>query len=182
MGIRGGSNVVEIVIKAKDAASGVITNTMRTLDHASNAYVGTLNRISGAASTAGVKLAGMIAAASGIRAITSEFRNAINNIDEYNKAVISVAATVTEMAENANGNLKSIYDANLAWALDTYKKIELEAAKHFASGKEMIEGWQILTQKGLIVSSDKDIANLGIIVDRIKLATSGQNSQIQIAQ
>ncbi|PSH02575.1 MAG: hypothetical protein CXZ00_16755, partial [Acidobacteria bacterium] len=78
--------------------------------------------------------------------------------------------------------LKYIYKDNLAYAEETYNKVQLAASRFFASGKEMTEAWQILTNKGLRLSSDEDINNLGVIVDKIKLVTQGQSSSLQIAQ
>ena len=62
-----------------------------------------------------------------------------------------------------------------------YNELELAAAKHFASGKDMVQAWNILAQKGIVLRKE-EIDDLGTIVDKIKLATQGQVQGIQIAQ
>lgn len=114
--------------------------------------------------------------------IVSTIKAGFKAVDDYRIATIGIASNLTDMAAKSNRSLESIYGQNLKYAQETYSKIEVEAAKHFASGKEMILGWQMLSQKGVMITSDKDIENLGIIVDKIKLATAGQNSEIQISQ
>lgn len=121
-------------------------------------------------------------AAAGVQAIKKGFEEGLQVIDDYKLSTIGIAATVTDMAAEGATDLEGFYDNAKNWAEDTYQEVELAAAKWFASGKEMVEAWKILTQKGTIVTSDKDIDNLGVIVDKIKLATAGQVASLQIAQ
>ena len=109
-------------------------------------------------------------------------KSVVEVIDDYKKTTIAIAATLTDTAKASGDELKLIYQDNAKYAEDMYGKVELAASKFFASGKEMVEAWQILTNKGIRLTSDDDINNLGIIVDKIKLVTQGQSSSLQIAQ
>ena len=126
--------------------------------------------------------AGTLGIGFGFREAYQDIKNALMLIDEYKRSTIGIAATLTDTAQGTSAELKRIYQDNLIYAKDTYAKVEMAAAKYFASGKEMVEAWQILTNKGIMLTSDNDIDNLGIVVDKIKMVTEGQSSSIQIAQ
>uniref|UniRef100_UPI00055343D3 hypothetical protein n=1 Tax=Desulfovibrio inopinatus TaxID=102109 RepID=UPI00055343D3 len=116
------------------------------------------------------------------RRATKYLWEAVDAIDAYEKRIISVAATLTDYNKGSADELKTIYEQNLQYATETYEKVELAAARFFASGQELTEAWQILTNKGVVLTSEEDITNLGIIVDKIKLMTQGQTASLQIAQ
>ena len=103
-------------------------------------------------------------------------------VDDYKKSVISIAATLTDSVQGSDVQLRSVYARNTQYAEDMYRRVELAAARYFASGKEMVEAWKLLAVKGVLLTSDRDIDNLGIIVDKIKLVTAGQMASVQIAQ
>jgi len=128
------------------------------------------------------QVASALGIAVGFHEAAQAIKSSLNVIDDYKRTVIGIAATLTDTATGTSEQLKYIYKDNLAYAEETYNKVQLAASKFFASGKEMTEAWQILTNKGLRLSSDEDINNLGIIVDKIKLVTQGQSSSLQIAQ
>lgn len=109
-------------------------------------------------------------------------REAIQVVDDYKLAIIGVASSLTDMNKGTAAELRDIYQQNARYAQETYDKVELAAGKFFASSKEMVSAWQILTNKGITLTSDQDINNLGVIVDKIKLMTQGQSSSLQIAQ
>uniref|UniRef100_UPI000558B2EA hypothetical protein n=1 Tax=Desulfovibrio inopinatus TaxID=102109 RepID=UPI000558B2EA len=126
-------------------------------------------------------VAGLVLAETFRRSVR-EVWNAVDAIDAYEKRIISVAATLTDYNKGSADELKAIYEQNLQYATETYEKVELAAAQFFASGQELTEAWQILTNKGVVLTSEEDITNLGIIVDKIKLMTQGQTASLQIAQ
>ncbi len=109
-------------------------------------------------------------------------REAIQVVDNYKLAIIGVASTLTDMNKGTAAELRNIYQQNARYAQETYDRVELAAGKFFASSQEMVSAWQILTNKGITLTSDQDINNLGVIVDKIKLMTQGQSSSLQIAQ
>ncbi len=127
-------------------------------------------------------LAGVAAGAGAMMLVRKTISDGIEDIDEYKRATIGIAANLTDMAAKGSKDLKEIYQANKAYALETYERVELASAKFFASGKEMTEAWQILTNKGVLLTSEQDIDNLGTIVDKVKLMTQGQVASLQIAQ
>lgn len=127
-------------------------------------------------------MAGALGLSIGFHEAYEAVKKALNIVDEYKRATVGIAATLTDTSKTSGDELKLVYQDNLTYAQETYNKVQLAAAKYSASGKEMVEGWQILTNKGIRLTSDQDINNLGIVVDKIKLVTQGQESSIQIAQ
>lgn len=175
------ANVLEIIISAKDLASGTVTGSMSNLKAATEAYRSTMQRLNGEVNSTVQSLLGIATVTAGIYALKNAFDAGIKAVDDYRLTTIGIAGTLTDMAATGTKNLQAFYDNAKRYAEDTYQKVELAAAKFFASGKEMVQGWQILTQKGVVLTSDQDINNLGIIVDKVKLLTQGQMSSLQIA-
>lgn len=172
---------VEIIIAARDSASAVVNSTLRSINSATQSYNSTLERLNGNVQSSVGQLAGFAAQIISVRAAWQGFQSGLKAVDDFRLATIGVAATLTDMAQEGSGDLKQVYADNLKYAEATYQKVELAAAKYFASGKEMVEAWQILAQKGVVVFGQKDIDALGVITDKIKLATAGQASSVQIA-
>lgn len=113
-------------------------------------------------------------------ALKSAFKQGIEAINQYQLTTIGVAATIADMAKDQTKGQQN-YAQALAYSKEMYNELELAAARHFASGKELVEGWNIMAQKGVVLRKE-EIDYLGIIVDRIKLATQGQVASMQIAQ
>ncbi len=115
------------------------------------------------------------------RAAVGAFKGGMKSVDDYRLATIGVAATITDIAKENQGDLKTVYDRNAAFAKEMYHKMEVEAARHFASAQDIFRAFQLAAQKGYVVKED-ELNALGLVVDKIKLATAGQNQEIQIAQ
>jgi hypothetical protein len=109
------------------------------------------------------------------------FSEAIEAANEFDLATIGIAATITDMAKAGSRDMRDVFAESLAYATGMYDKLEEAAARFFSSGEDLILAWNILTQKGVVLQ-EEEIDNLGIIVDRIKLATQGQMANKQIAQ
>jgi hypothetical protein len=114
------------------------------------------------------------------QAAVGAFKAGLQAADDERVATIQVAASLTDLAQEGI-NSQTAYAQNIAYSRDMYSELQLAAARHFATGGEMIQAWNILAQKGIALRKE-DIDNLGVIVDRIKLATQGQAQSIQIAQ
>lgn len=170
-------NVLSIILDVKDKA----TPALNAARGAINSYTSTMERFNGSVRSTYASVAQLAGSYVSLQTLWKGFSDGIKAVDDYRLATIGVAASLTDMAKKGSTNLEAVYRQNLKYAEETYSKVEQAAAKYFASGKEMIEAWQILTQKGVVVSSSKDLDNLGTLVDKIKLLTQGQASSMQIA-
>jgi hypothetical protein len=117
----------------------------------------------------------------GLSLIKRGFTETIKAVDDFQMSTISAAATITDMAEKGGRDVKDIYANALAYARDMYFELQEAAAKYFASGTELVQAWNLLIQKGVVLRKE-EIDNLGVVVDKIKLATQGQMGSYQIAQ
>ncbi len=138
--------------------------------------VGALTTASGGLVSALAKIA---AAAGGIYAIERAFVSGIKAVDDFRVSVIGIAATLTDMSKSGQGSMESVFARNKAAAEDMYKAITLEAAKHFSSASEGMMVYNRLVQSGYAVQKN-EVADLLLLTDKIKLATKGQNVEMQL--
>ena len=114
------------------------------------------------------------------QAVVGGFKAGIQAVDDFRLTTIGVAATLTDLGKEGS-NAQLDYARNIAYSKDMYGELELAAARHFASGKDLVQAFNILSQKGIVLRKE-EIDDLGTIVDKIKLATAGQVQAIQISQ
>ena len=138
--------------------------------------VGSLGSASAGLVTALAKIA---AAAGGVYAIQRAFQAGIKAVDDYRVAVVGIAATLTDMAKPGQGSMETIFARNKAAATDMYRAISLEAAKHFSSLSEGMMVYNRLVQSGYSVQVS-EVSDLLLLTDKIKLATRGQNVEMQL--
>ena len=105
----------------------------------------------------------------------------VKAVDDFHMATISAAATITDMADAGGRDMREVYAGALAYARNMYFELQEAATRFFASGSDLVQAWNILIQKGVLLRKE-EIDNLGIVVDKIKLATQGQMGSYQIAQ
>lgn len=180
---------IDIIVKMVDQFSSKFQASMTTISKATSSADRAMMQLNQSAVNVARGFGIAAAQATALYMTQKAFRSLIEEVDRYKLYTIGIAATLTEMTTSVidgtvktDAALKEVYKNNLAYAQETFEKVELEAAKWFASGKELIMGWQLLTQKGVLIYSDEDITNLGVIVDRVKLLTQGQYTHMQIAQ
>lgn len=176
------ASVLQIIISAKDQASSVVNGVVNGIKSATQGLNSTLQQLSGTSNSTTQSLMQIGTAVAAIELIRRAFQAGIKEVDDFRLSTIGIAASITDMAAKGTKDFQAFYDNARLYAEDTYHKLELASAKFFASAKEMMTGWQTLVQRGVMITSDDDINNLGIVIDRIKLATKGMDSQVQIAQ
>jgi hypothetical protein len=144
-----------------------MTGSVRGLQSSVDALPGSLLRV---AATVG-----------GLTTIAMVFKKAISAADEFKVATIGIAAGLTNIAKPGQGDFGDIFKRNLVFANEMAKKLEEVAAKQFAEPAEMMMAYNQFVQQGYAVTL-KEADALGIVVDRIKLATQGQDANRQINQ
>jgi hypothetical protein len=200
---------IELIIKATDQASAAINNVRQSLDGvsqqvtqnatATDAAVQSHDRLRMSIMGLGQGLlsgeqsflkltaafvAGRIAAHALSQAVmlpVHALQASLSAIDDYRLKIINVAAVLTDMTAASKGSVGNVFQTQVGYATEMYTALERASVKHFATGEEMQIAWTMFAQKGVKVRIEEADA-LGIIVDRIKLATQGQNLQVQISQ
>lgn len=115
------------------------------------------------------------------QAVIGSFKAGIKTIDDYQIAVISIAATLTDMAKPGQGDMRELFQRNQASAEGMWRAINVEAARHFAGVHEGMMVYNRLVQSGYAVRLD-EVGALMTLTDKIKLATQGQNQEVQLNQ
>src|SRR5574343_366919 len=110
-----------------------------------------------------------------------QIRTVKKELEELNLKIISIGVGLTNIAKEGQGSFESMLRQNMAFAGSMYEEMRKEDAKRFASLDDLMTGYNTLVQKGYAVRSD-EVDALGILVDKIKLATAGQNTQFQVMQ
>lgn len=114
-------------------------------------------------------------------ALTGAFKSGIKAMDQFQQTTIGIAAGLTNIAEAGQGSFGDMFKRNLAFSKTMYEEMRKEDAKRFASLDDLMQGYNALVQKGYAVRLN-EVDALGVVVDRIKLATAGQSTSVQINQ
>ena len=113
------------------------------------------------------------------QAVTGAFKSGIQAVDEYRVRVIGIAATLTDMAASGQGSVEEVFRKNKAFAEDYYRALNLESAKHFATVSEGMTVYNRLVQSGYAPTM-LEVGAVMTLADKIKLATQGQNMEVQL--
>src|SRR5574343_405278 len=113
--------------------------------------------------------------------VVSAIKGGITAIEEFNLKTIGIAVGLTNIAAEGQGAFGDMIKQNMAFSKSMYERMREEDSKRFASLDDLMTGYNILVQKGYAVRMD-EVDALGILVDKIKLATAGQNTQFQVMQ
>jgi hypothetical protein len=182
-------NKIIIELQSKDSATGQITSSVRemevSLKSLEGSGAGAFASINSGMNSSISSIAGWVAALGGaalaINTIKTAFTEGIRAAEEFNLKTIGIGAALTNMAETGQGSFKEIFERNAVYAGQMYEAMRKEAASHFASASDMMAAYNILVQKGYAVRVD-EVKYLGILADKIKLATEGQDYQVQVNQ
>jgi hypothetical protein len=120
-----------------------------------------------------------LAGVAGFAGIGFAVKEAMSVLDDYKITVISIAATLTDMAKPGQGSMEQMFARNTQHAKDMYKTMTLEAAEHFASANQMMTTYNKLVQGGARVTLE-DAKAVGILTDAIKIKTKGQDVDRQL--
>lgn len=142
-----------------------------------------MNNIKGGMASAMSQMASMVgvtlSVAGAVYAIEKAFRAGIRAVDDYRVTVVGIAATLTDMAKPGQGSMEQMFVRNKMAAQDMYKSITIEAAKHFSSAREGMMVYNRLVQSGYSARQE-EVGALLTLTDKIKLATKGQNVEMQL--
>ncbi len=113
------------------------------------------------------------------QAIVGTFKSGIKQVDDYQVRVIGIAASLTDLAKSGQGSMEDVFRKNKGYAEEMFRSINLEAARHFATANEGMIVYNRLVQSGYGVRLE-EVGALLTLTDKIKLATQGQNVEVQL--
>ncbi|TSA10043.1 MAG: hypothetical protein D4R73_05920 [Deltaproteobacteria bacterium] len=166
------------------ATLGVDSSQLKTAEASLRQFRATSDNTFGgmgsAASMAHGHLAAMVGTVAALVGVTVTLGGAfelvkkgIEEITSFNIGAISTAAMMLSRA-NVDGieAQQAAYGNYKAYVLEMYEVLEAETQRHFASGKEMIGGFDAFARKG-IYAAQEEAGAIGVITDAVKLLHRG---------
>lgn len=110
-------------------------------------------------------------------------KKALGWIDEYKTDVMSVAVMLTDTMRGSGKEIGKVFQQNTIHAEKFFKVLRIQSMKSMATFEDLRSAYAIFTSKGLALEATQQQAKvLADLVDRITLATRGQNQNIQVPQ
>jgi hypothetical protein len=129
------------------------------------------------------RLGSSIAAAVGGFTAGYGVKKALGWIDEYKMDVLSVATMLTDTVRGSAEDIQKAFRQNKVHAEEFFKVLRMQARNSIATFDDLRNAYQIFGAKGLALeASAEQAATLANLVDRITMATRGQNQNIQVLQ
>ena len=104
-------------------------------------------------------------------------------IEEFKMTTLSVATMLTDTMRDSGMAMDEVFDQNRRHAEEFYRVLQQQSAKSLSSMDDLMQAYTMLANYGRSLSPTmKNAELLANVVDRIRLATKGQNQEIQVMQ
>ena len=104
-------------------------------------------------------------------------------IEEFKMTTLSVATMLTDTMRGSGKDLNDVFDQNIRHAEAFFRVLQQQSAKSLSSMDDLMQAYTMLANYGRSLSPTMRNAELlANVVDRIRLATKGQNQEIQVMQ
>ena len=111
------------------------------------------------------------------------FKKAMSSIDDFRMSVMSVAVTLTDTLRGTTADLGKAFQQNMKHAESFFYLLQKQSTKSLATFEQLQNAYTMFANKGLALTpTAASVKGLASLVDRIVLATKGQNQNIQIIQ
>lgn len=128
-------------------------------------------------------LGSTVATAMGGLTATMGIKKALSWIDDYNMGVLSIATTLTDSVKGSTKEIDKAFQQNTKHAEGFFKMLQVQAAKSIATFDDLMNAYTMWTSRGMSVDPNEESAQMfANIVDRIRLATRGQDATRQVVQ
>ena len=104
-------------------------------------------------------------------------------IEEFKMTTLSVATMLTDTMRGSGMAMDEVFDQNRRHAEEFYRVLQQQSAKSLSSMDDLMSAYTMLANYGRALSpTARNAQLLANVVDRIRLATKGQNQEIQVMQ
>lgn len=104
-------------------------------------------------------------------------------IEEFKMTTLSVATMLTDTMRDSGMAMDEVFDQNRRHAEEFYRVLQQQSAKSLSSMDDLMSAYTMLANYGRALSpTARNAQLLANVVDRIRLATKGQNQEIQVMQ
>lgn len=159
----------KIIISAQDRG---LSTLLKKLSGEADATVNEFSRLGAAVSQA----IGGIGAGLAIKKVSDW-------IEEYKMSAMSIATMFTDTMRGSGRDLNEVFDQNRRHAEAFFRVLQQQSSKSLSSMDDLMQAYTMLANYGRSLSPTmKNAELLANVVDRIRLATKGQNQDIQVLQ
>ncbi len=110
-------------------------------------------------------------------------KKALSWVDDYRMDILSIATTLSDTWKDTGKSMEQVFAQNKIHAESFFKLLRIQARRSIASFEELKSAYTIFASKGMALDVNIDQAKtFADLVDRITLATRGQNKAIQVQQ
>jgi hypothetical protein len=119
----------------------------------------------------------MMAVELAIKGVLQTFKIGLDAIDEFNMGVISIAASLQMLTKVPS---QESLEAYLKFGEIMFKKMEILAIRHFATGEQLQMAFTKMVTLGIVPHTEAQLEAMAALVDRILMATKGLDAGRQI--
>ncbi len=105
------------------------------------------------------------------------FQEGLVAIDEFRMGVVSIAASLQMLTEAPS---KKSLEAYMRFGEVMFKKMEILAIRHFATGQQLQMAFTKMVTLGIVPQTEQQLESMAALVDRILMATKGLDAGRQI--
>lgn len=110
-------------------------------------------------------------------------KKALSWVDDYRMDVLSIATTLSDTWKDTGRTMADVFGQNKRHAEEFFKLLRRQARQSISSFEELRSAYAIFASKGMALDVVEDQAKMfATLVDRITLATKGQNKAVQVQQ
>ena len=110
-------------------------------------------------------------------------KQALSWVDDYRMDVMSIATTLSDTWKDTGKTMAEVFGQNKVHAEEFFKLLRRQARQSISSFEELRSAYAIFASKGMALDVVEDQAKMfATLVDRITLATKGQNRAVQVQQ
>jgi len=113
----------------------------------------------------------------GIGRTLQSFVDGLTAIDDFRVGVINIAASLQMLTEAPS---KKSLEAYMQFGEVMFKKMEILAIRHFATGEQLQMAFTKMATLGIVPQTERQLESMAALVDRILMATKGLDAGRQI--
>lgn len=129
------------------------------------------------------QLGGVISSALGNLGVGYGIKKAMEQIDTLRMDINQVAVTLTDTVKGSSAEIQQAFTQNQKHAEAFFRLLRRQANQSISDFVDLRRAYSIMASSGMGIDATKEsVQMLANVVDRIKLVTRGQNSNIQVMQ
>lgn len=129
------------------------------------------------------QLGGVISSALGNIGVGYGVKKAMEQIDTLRMDINQVAVTLTDTVKGSSTEIQQAFQQNQKHAEAFFRLLRRQANESISDFTDLRRAYTIMASNGMGIDATKEsVQMLANVVDRIKLVTRGQNSNIQVMQ